>query len=185
MHGVTANTSKDWDPNNVYINEQGWIMFARCSLRYQVDRFWLEIVQNHKVHSKVTLINSSCTIFPNQLSNRYWNSLLCCSPSLDKKHLIDIYHALYTLMGNNILSQTCNLVVHSPGSICITTENCSRDFLVGRIPIVPTEQAVTWLFDNTPFRYNQCEYSCVLPADFTCSVDHSPLNTCLFKVSVL
>ncbi|PBK83425.1 hypothetical protein ARMGADRAFT_669231 [Armillaria gallica] len=126
-------------------------MFARCSLRYHVDRFRLEIVQNHKVHSKVTLINSPWIIFPNQLSNRYWNSLLCCSPSLDKKHLIDIYHALYTLMGNNVLLQTYDFVIHSPGSICITTKHCSGDFLVGRIPIVPTEQAVTWLFDNTPF----------------------------------
>ncbi len=190
MHGLTANASKDGNLSDIYINEQGRIMFARFSFQYYLDKkFWVEISQCPKVRSKVTLRYPS-GIFPDSPSTRDWNLLVSRyrSPSLKKKHLIDIYDTLYILMGRHVSSYLCNLDVYSSDSVYTMTEYFSRDYLVvGRIPVVPTEQAVAWeLYDTgrrqgTPFRYDRHEYSCVLPADFARSVDHLPSNICLFK----
>ncbi len=63
------------------------------------------------------------------------------SPSLKKKHLIDIYDTLYILMGRHVSSYLCNLDVYSSDSVYTMTEYFSRDYLVvGRIPVVPTER---------------------------------------------
>ncbi len=161
-------------------------MFAGFSFRYYINSFTIEIVRNRKVHSKVilTYIHEK---FPDNLYPRDWNSLMCRSPSLEKKHLLDIYDSLHILMGSRI-SSPCDHDVYSSGNVFgTTTQHFRTDYLVvGTIPVVPTEQAVTWVCELTdddliPFRYDQREYSCVLPADFARSVDHLPCNICLFK----
>ncbi len=161
MHWLTADASKDWDLSDIYINEQGRIMFAGFSFRYYLQQsFTIEIVQNHKVCFKVilTYIHEE---FPDSLYPRDWNSLMCRSPSLEKKHLLDIYDALHILMGSHTLScHLYDLDVYSSGSVYTMIYYFPR-FVVGRIPVVPTEQAVVWELykdtgrgQGTPFRYD-------------------------------
>ncbi len=191
MHGLTAHASKDWDIRDMYINEQGRIVFTKFSLQYLISNFEVQIIQNHKGCSAVTLMFSE-EVFPDSLAMRDWNSLIGYSPSLKKKHLIDIYNILYISMSCHRLSPLCDLNMYSSGSIyAVTTQYLPRDYLVvGKIPVVPTEQAVAWgLFNNSKtsgFRYDLHEYPCVLLADFALSVDQSPFkNHLLVKDNLL
>ncbi len=184
MHGLTAHASKNGNIHYMYINEQGRIVFTRFSLQYQLHKFWVQIIQNHKVCPKVILTYPH-KISSDSLFTRDWNSLIGHSSSLKKKHLIDIYNTLYILMGYHYLSRLYGLDIYSLGSIYgVTTQDFPKDYLVvGKIPVVPTEQAVAWGLSNNDkisgFKYDLHEYPYVLLANFALSVDQSPFNNYL------
>ncbi len=85
-------------------------------------------------------------------------------------------------MGSHYSSLLCDLDMYSSGSIyAVTTQNLPGDYLlVGKIPVVPTEQAVAWELSNngetSGFMYDLHEYPYVLLADFALSVDQSLFN---------
>ncbi len=165
MYGLTTNASKDGDLSNMYINEQGRIVFSGLSSRYSLGRYAMYIIQGGKVRPEV--------IFPrHQMASdislsdsiRAWNSLMRRSTSLEKNHLIEIYHALYGLIGtlNMPLVYDPNFQYpYSPGSVSTRTELTFPvdSLVVGKIPV---EQALAWEVVNndypTAFPMCRCDF---------------------------
>ncbi len=90
-------------------------------------------------------------------SIRDCNLLMRCSTRLEKKHLINIYSALYCFIGSeDALVYGPEIRYPSPGSVSTRTDLAVAldSLVVGKILVELTEQAVGWEVDNgvfTPF----------------------------------